>query len=411
MNHSIFYYPYGNFQDTHAPLLKVAALYFDRLNILDPRKASGGRIGSGEVERDVELLEQANILERIEPEDVLEQYEDAISEAIRADLRDPEFVELCRSSERQTWTVALAKVPRDIRHDPQFRPKDQAMQRLMGRWREEVPSDYELHTSMLDKGYAEIGISTPVYDEYREIRGNDIEYRYADYALPVGESIMINHALFAGLLHSEATPLTDDPFHNRVLGLKLKRAREIPEVWDVLEDRERSLGLSADAVAWSALRDRQLALPVLSPNLELEDILDYRETHGYALGTVREELAWLAREIQGNPWSEEFEDHLDRNAIPNLRKMLRAAEKERDSYIRSRRGRLLKGSGIAFSAAAVAIPLVLSPTPLLPVAVAAGLLGLAGSAVMPGLEWMQDWREGKRAATENGLHYLIGMPG
>jgi len=34
--HTPFYYPYNSFQDRQAPLLKAAALYFDKLVILDP---------------------------------------------------------------------------------------------------------------------------------------------------------------------------------------------------------------------------------------------------------------------------------------------------------------------------------------------------------------------------------------
>jgi hypothetical protein len=408
MDHSIFYYPYGNFQDTQALLLKVAALYFDKLNILDPLKASGGRVGSGVVEKDVELLENANILERIEPEEVLQEYEDAITEAIRADLRDPEFVELCESSNRQMWTVALAKVPRDLRDDPKFQPMDQAMQRLMGRWREEVPSDYERHAAVHEKGYAEVGISTPTYDEYREIRGKDVEYRYADYALPLGEAIMVNHALFAGLLHTEATPLTDDPFHNRVLDLKIKRAREIPEVREVLEDRIRQRRLRANAVAWTALRDTDLQLPAMSPELPLEVILEHRGEHSSELERTREALAKLARRIREDPWSEEFAEDLEYQTIPDIEKQLEEARRARDAWIKSKRGRLaLKGTGIGLGAAAATVSLLLSPTPLLPIPIIIGLLGLTGSAMIPGLELMQDWREGQGAVTENGLHYLI----
>jgi hypothetical protein len=47
-DHNIFYYPYASFTNAQAPLLKIAALYFDHLHLLDPEKASGGTIGVGE---------------------------------------------------------------------------------------------------------------------------------------------------------------------------------------------------------------------------------------------------------------------------------------------------------------------------------------------------------------------------
>ena len=44
-SHEIFYYPYASFKEGQMPLLKAAALYFDKLYILDPRKASSGTTG------------------------------------------------------------------------------------------------------------------------------------------------------------------------------------------------------------------------------------------------------------------------------------------------------------------------------------------------------------------------------
>ena len=77
-SHTLFYYPYGLFYNAQAPLLKAAALYFDKLYILDPEKASGGGIGAIEGAEDVKLLEQCGILERVAPEEVLHNYEDVI---------------------------------------------------------------------------------------------------------------------------------------------------------------------------------------------------------------------------------------------------------------------------------------------------------------------------------------------
>jgi hypothetical protein len=40
IEHNLFYYPYASFTNAQLPLLKVAALYFDKLVILDPVGAS-----------------------------------------------------------------------------------------------------------------------------------------------------------------------------------------------------------------------------------------------------------------------------------------------------------------------------------------------------------------------------------
>ena len=56
--HNLFYYPYASFTNAQAPLLKVAAIYFDKIYILDPEKANSGSIGIGNVASDVDLLER-----------------------------------------------------------------------------------------------------------------------------------------------------------------------------------------------------------------------------------------------------------------------------------------------------------------------------------------------------------------
>lgn len=36
-------------------------------------------------------------------------------------------------------------------------------------------------------------------------------------------------------------------------------------------------------------------------------------------------------------------------------------------------------------------------------------LGLASGIVIPGAEWLLDWRDGRRTIQQNGLHYLLGV--
>ena len=44
--HKFFYYPYASFTNAQLPLLKVAALYFDRLVLLDPVGTSWDTVGA-----------------------------------------------------------------------------------------------------------------------------------------------------------------------------------------------------------------------------------------------------------------------------------------------------------------------------------------------------------------------------
>jgi hypothetical protein len=402
--HSLFYYPYASFTNQQLPLLKVAALYFDKLTILDPVGASWDTIGADFVARDaVRLLKEAGILEVVTPSAVLARYEAPLADAIRHDMADREFLELCeihaQESGRQRWTLALSKVPRDLQTDQTMRhlmgdfARD--LSAMAGQFSERAAGDY--------RAYAEGG---QAYDEYREGYESGVEYRYADYPLALGEAIMLNHALFTGLLHASATPLTDEPFHGRLLDLKMRRARDIPALRQVLEDRARRSQIKAADLAVTALQDGRLKLPALNPGLGLEDILEYRRKHADALGEVRETLGIMAQQIKTEPWTAAFRDELEHDALAKLRQQLRDVRKARDSWRRSKRARLALGAaGIGVAAATVVLGLVVAP--LTPVALATAGLSLASGVAIPGAEWLLDWRDGKQAVQENGLHYLV----
>lgn len=243
--HKLLYYPYASFTIAQLPLLKVAALWFDKLVILDPVGASSNTIGADHPARDaVTLLRKAVILEIITPATVLAQYEMPIADAIRRNMADRDFLDLCdaesQSIGKQRWTLSLAKLPEDLQ-------TDQAMCQLVGRLCGEEASeavfaddDYIEHVEALSylpcndrpipqgvveraSVYQEYAQAGQAYDEFREGYGRGVEYRYADVPLALGEAIMVNHALFAGLLHAGATPISDDPFHSRALAHKLAR--------------------------------------------------------------------------------------------------------------------------------------------------------------------------------------------
>lgn len=423
-DHNLFYYPYASFTNAQLPLLKVAALYFDKLVILDPVGASWDTIGADHHAREaVKQLKDAGILETVTPVTVLAKYEGPIAEAIRRDMGDRQFLDLCegqsRTSGKQRWTLSLAKVPQDLQ-------TDQTMRHLMGDLAREVVLNSGTRTRGADDYVAydetEVGAiieqamrlrslrepapEVHVFDEYREGYDGDVEYRYADFPLALGEAIMMNHALFAGLLHAGATPITDDPFHNRALAHKLQRAVHDPAIQNIVADRARARQLKADQLAATALTDRQLNLPVLSPALPLEEVLEYRQKHDTALRQARDKLGWMARRIEAEPWSEEFAAELEQKTIPDIASELEEGRKARDAWLKSKRGRLaLTATGIAVGAAAAVLSVFAAP--LTPVALATAGLGLASGTAIPGVEWLLDWRDGKKSVQENGLHYLL----
>src|SRR5215208_2169885 len=336
--HSIFYYPYASFTNPQVPLLKAAALYFDKIYILDPKKANipGNRIG--ELAEGIELLEKEKILERVPPEEILHKYEAPITDAIRKDLQDPNFIEVCRSSGRERWKLALAKVPKELRDLSIYKGYDTSMKKLMGDLPRALSSEINEYVEGYDEdiewpiGGHTVNINTREFDEGgQDIFVRDrVEYRFGDYPLPLGESIMINHALFGGLLHLESTPLTDDPFHYSVLNLKIKRAYELPELRKFVEDKAKVRQLKKDYLAANVLTDLDLAIIPL--DLPFSDILAFRKECSEELNQARNHLGWLAREIQDKPWSEEFANELETRIIPSIHRELQRCENVRDSW-------------------------------------------------------------------------------
>jgi hypothetical protein len=394
--HNLFYYPYASFKDAQLPLLKVAALYFDKLVLLDPVGASWDTIGADHIARDaVRQLKDAGILEIVTPATVLAKYEAPIAAAIRRDMADREFLELCeaesRATGKQRWTLSLAKVPQDVQ-------TDQTMRHLMGDFAREVASD--------SGRYREYGEAGPTFDGYGEGYDVGVDYRYAEFPLALGEAIMMNHALFAGLLHAGATPITDDRFHNQALALKLRRASQEPAVQRATADRTRARQLKAHLLVATALTDPQLSLPVLSLDFPLQEVLEYRQKHDAALRQVRDTLGSMARRIEGQPWSDGFADELERKTIPDIADELNAVRKARDNWLKSKRAQLtLSAMGIGVGAATAVLSICAAP--LTPLAVTMAALGLASGTAIPGVQWLRDWRDGKKAGQENGLHYLL----
>ncbi len=405
-NHNLFYYPYASFADQQLPLLKVAALYFDKLYLLDPVEASWGTIGTGGFARDAVMqLRDAGILEIITPATVLQTYEADIAEAIRRDMASPDFLSLCdnhvRAKGKPRWLLSLAKVPQDLQ-------ADQMMRQLMGDFARDVArrTSYDASDNERATEYGQYSETGRSFDEFCEGYTGSVEYRYADFPLALGEAIMMNHALFAGLMHSGATPITDDPFHSRALALKLRRVLEEPAIEQAVNERARTRQLKADQLAAIALMDEQLALPILSPDVPLAEILEYRSKHDADLQQAREKLARMARRIEAEPWSDAFAKELEHRTIPDLVEELEKVGKVRDSWLNGERGRqVLKAAGVVAGAATAILAIVTAP--VTPVALVSAGLGLVAGTVIPGGEWLLDWSSGKKAAQENGLHYLL----
>jgi hypothetical protein len=247
----------------------------------------------------------------------------------------------------------------------------------------------------------------PVYDEYREgYDGEGVEYRFAQFPLALGESIMMNHALFTGCLYSNATPITDDPFHSNALLHKLRRATKEPAVRQAMLDFAAQRETKASEFAATALQDKSLKLPILHPAVPLEEVLAYRKSNPHALVKVREALGQMARRIQAEPWTKDFQQEIETKTIPDLVDDLREAEKSRDAWLHTPRMKtVLRIGGIATAVGAVALGMI--ATPAAPIVWAIGGLGLTAEGVVPVAELLLEKWQGKATQQENGLHYLL----
>ncbi len=84
--------------------------------------------------------------------------------------------------------------------------------------------------------FAETGLAD---NEIRFGPEGPIEYRYADLALALGEAVMVNHALFAGLLQAGATPISDHLQQARQrLAAMARRIRQEPWTTDFAAELE-----------------------------------------------------------------------------------------------------------------------------------------------------------------------------
>jgi hypothetical protein len=415
-DNSIFYYPYAFFSDNQLPMLKAAALYFDEIYLLDPSRASmqGGIIdmragkksgffsrirnklvgadsnqhfegdAAKELTEAIRILEkEEKILKRIRPEEILHKYEKDIAEAIRSDMNDPKFVLECRSSDIKKWKLALAKVPKDIRNDPRYKSIDEAMGKVMG----DIPK------SLQQGGYLEGYFEG--YDEQTYIEGEagQIEYRFGEYPIELGESIMINHALFGGLLYKEATPLTDEYFHNRILNLKIERANSMPQIRQILDNIERTRQVKKNQLALTTLRDIDLA--IIPPELPFQKIIEYRHDHEKELENTRQELGNLARTIKETPWSKEFADKLETEIIPNkLYPNLAKGKESQKSWLSKHKKEIVQ---IGSTAAAIGITITAGVPVDIP-----SLITSSATIATSGMDMI-----GK--GDQNGFHYLMNI--
>jgi hypothetical protein len=404
--HSLFYYPYASVTEDQDALLRMTALYFDKLYMLDPYAAVVGPVpGIGirpsGVARAVRLLEDRGLAKRLDPAVVLKEYGSAVKHAVDVDLRDETFLELCRKSGRVGWELALAKVPADLL-------REEAMRKLLkgpyarthhGRW---DSSDAGLNYYE-DEAWEEQLNTGNVYDESFVGSDERYDFRWALFKIEAGESIIINHAILASLSLLRATAVTDDKFHRTVFEHKMQDLRIHSTIPEISDDDE---SIRQNNLAYAFLSEQKLQLPYMSSDVPLEIVIEFREDRPEELEKARVELYWLARSIVAEPFTSEFQQHLNREVIPNLRNSLKAVEAARDTWLRNRRLARLKAAGAVMATIGTGLGLIFAPVaaPIVAGAAALALLGGTARDAPSVVEALQ------RNPKQSGLSYFLEKP-
>lgn len=404
--HNLFYYPYASCTNAQLPLLKVAALWFEKLVILDPIAVSWDTICTDRIARDaVRQLTDAGI-KVVTPADALAKYERPIADAIRRDITDHKFLDLCdaqiQSTGKQHWTPFLAKILQDLQ-------ANQTMRHLPGDFACEVARDsgqYREREGGNPSEYYECAETGQAYDEYCEGYDRSIEYRYADFPLALGEAIMaimaimMNHTLFAGLLHACATPITDAPFHSQALAFKLHCAGQPPPFSaPLLTGGGR---VNSKPINWRLRPSPTVCSTCLCSTRNCLWMMCWATARNTTLRSGRHTTSsagWRGASRRSHGSESLPTSPNTRSSLTSPLNWKRAAR--RDSWLESQRGRLaLSVTGIAVGAAAAVLPLVAAP--LAAVALATTGLGLVPGTAIPGAEWLFDWRAGRRALRSMG---------
>ena len=95
------------------------------------------------------------------------------------------------------------------------------------------------------------------------------------------------------------------------------------------------------------------------------------------------------------PWSQEIQDEVEHNVIRDIAEELEVCRKTRDDWLKEKKRLMIKAGGIAMGAASSTLAILAAP--LTPIALTTGALTLATGTAIPGLEWLLDGKDGKKA--------------
>lgn len=148
-------------------------------------------------------------------------------------------------------------------------------------------------------------------------------------------------------------------------------------------------------------------IPILDPQIPLQEVLKHRDKNKNSLAQVRATLGDIAKSIQTKPWSENFWDDIETKTLPALNKQLYDVWKDHGVQIEKQKsGNVLNTSNIAIGAALLTLGLDLSKT--IPVIVSTLALTAIKDIAIPAYQAWKDCRDSKNTF-KNGLNYFVEL--
>jgi hypothetical protein len=415
--HNIFYYPYASIEDVG--MLKRALLYFDKIVLLDPSRATTEDLTlkpSTEWDCAVGKLGSA-IIERIEPHENIGDDYKVIADNVQQDLDSEEFWDLCGPYCTSQWLIASSKIPDDFERDTRLRQlliglpnyvqsAPHAMPAILEAMKERrfVEERVPLREALREVGpgfgpdrqHAYRSLAQ-VAEERAQIADQPLEYRLVPLPFPIGESLMVNHVLRIMEQRPDVVPFTDDKLHDQFLRWKYTQLAQRRVTRSLLQDADL-IRRTAQANL-TAVRVLTFELPDMT-QASFDQILELREHRQPELEAFRTRMQKLAADIERNYWEDSFAAEVARCVAQEIDPELNSV-KASFASLKGAKWRWLTDAGTGLMSLS-STPLVFSVLPGMPIGL---IIALAGG--MYALDSFLDTRKAKAEHRRNGVTFLL----
>jgi hypothetical protein len=378
------YYPYMNIRNTES--LKSMVLYFDKIHIINPLMAS---IGSSYDNSELNELEHNGVIRFLSPLDLLKNYDDIMTQSVMGDLTDPTFLSVCQQVDQRSWEIHTEKVPSGFL-DASYR-----------KYLVDIPNFYQGQSAkyQLREGpFHSIHENHEYYENIREINENRDrhfrEYRQVTLPFPVGESIMINHALCASSFLN-LIPITDDAVQHDFLMFKFNRMQKSNFLRKILKDYRFIKNIKNDLTAVNVISE---TIPSLT-GASITDLLEFRDENKDSLNRFKIEIGKLSSEIETSFWDADFHkkiiDAVDSKVKPSIEELNTSFESTKERMVR------IFKKGVEIAPLPIFASVVPGCNPEMVLAASAGIIALS--------EYLENTTKRNKAKRKNGFAYLFDV--